>query len=80
MGRLPFVDCSSENGLLMPSRRDLDDGKKILQLISDLVAQCDLDAPITDTLREWERMVPFGLELAITQQAVDVVLDDHTKY
>ena len=31
MGRLPFVDCSLENGLLMASRRDLDDGKKILQ-------------------------------------------------
>lgn len=26
------VDCSLENGILMmPSRRDLDDGKKILQ-------------------------------------------------
>ena len=41
--------------------------------LSDLVAQCDPDAPIPDTLREWERMVPGGLELVITRHAIDVV-------
>lgn len=41
--------------------------------LSDLVAQCDPDAPIPDTLREWERMVPVELELVLTQHAVDVV-------
>ena len=46
--------------------------KKSYSLI-DLVAQCDPDAPIPDTLREWERMVPVGLELVITRHAVDVV-------
>ena len=46
--------------------------KKSYSLI-DLVAQCDPDAPIPDTLREWERMVPIGLELVITRHSVDVV-------
>ena len=41
--------------------------------LSDLVAQCDPDASIPDTLREWERMVPGGLELVITRHSVDVV-------
>lgn len=41
--------------------------------LSDLVAQCDPDAPIQNTLREWERIVPVGLELVITRYAVDVV-------
>lgn len=41
--------------------------------LSDLVAQCDPGAPIPDTLREWERIVPVGLELVITRHAVDVV-------
>ncbi len=41
--------------------------------LGDLVSQCDPDAPIPDTLREWERMVPIGLELVITRHSVDVV-------
>ncbi len=41
--------------------------------LSDLVAQCDADAPIPETLREWEQMMPVGLELAVTRHAVDVV-------
>lgn len=41
--------------------------------LGDLVAQCDPDAPIPETLREWERMMPIGLELVITRHAVDVV-------
>ncbi|WP_420538450.1 antitoxin Xre/MbcA/ParS toxin-binding domain-containing protein [Marinobacter subterrani] len=41
--------------------------------LGDLVAQCDPDAAIPDTLREWERMMPVGLELVITPHAVDVV-------
>ena len=41
--------------------------------LADLVAQCDPDAPIPNTLREWKRMVPIGMELVITRHAVDVV-------
>lgn len=41
--------------------------------LSDLVAKCAPDAPGPDTLRELERMVPVGLELVLTQHAVDVV-------
>jgi len=41
--------------------------------LSDLMAQCDPDAPVPQILREWELMMPAGLELAITPHAVDVV-------
>lgn len=42
--------------------------------LSDLVAQCDLSAPMPEALREWDQMVPVGLEQEITQQAADVIL------
>lgn len=42
--------------------------------LSDLVAQCDLSAPMPEALREWDQMVPVGLEQEITQQAEDVIL------
>lgn len=41
--------------------------------LADLVAQCDPDAPIPDTLREWERMAPMVCEPVTTQHAVDIV-------
>lgn len=41
--------------------------------LSDLLAQCDPDATIPDTLREWERMAPVGMELFLTRHAIDVV-------
>jgi len=42
--------------------------------LSDLMAQCDLSAPMPEAFREWDQMVPVGLEQEITQQAADVIL------
>ena len=41
--------------------------------LADLVAQCDPDASIPDTLREWERMAPMGCEAVTTRHAVEIV-------
>ena len=42
--------------------------------LSDLMAQCDLSAPMPEAFREWDQMAPVGLEQEITQQAADVIL------
>lgn len=33
--------------------------------MSDLVAQCDPNAPIPDALREWDQSAPVGLEKVV---------------
>ncbi len=41
--------------------------------ITELVAQCDPNAPMPETLREWEQIAPVGLEQVFTQHAIDVI-------
>lgn len=40
--------------------------------LSDLVAQCDLSAPMPEALREWDQMVPVGLEQLVMGGEVDI--------
>lgn len=40
--------------------------------LSELVAQCDPNAPVPEELRDWEQAVPVGLEQAVMVSQVDV--------
>ena len=40
--------------------------------LSDLVAQCDPDAPIPETLREWDQAAPVGLEQVAIGDQMDM--------
>lgn len=41
-------------------------------ILSDLVAQCDHNAPMPEALREWEQMAPVGLEQVVMGDQVDI--------
>jgi len=41
--------------------------------LSELVAQCDPNAPTSEAFREWEQAPMAGIEQAITQHAIDVI-------
>ncbi|WP_431474548.1 hypothetical protein RVM24_18500 [Marinobacter sp. KM021] len=40
--------------------------------MSDLVAQCNPEAPIQETLREWDLAAPVGLEQVVMGDQVDI--------
>jgi antitoxin ChpS len=40
--------------------------------LTDLVAQCDPDAPMPETLREWDQAAPVGLEQVVMGDQVDI--------
>lgn len=40
--------------------------------LSELLAQCDPNAPVPEELRDWEQAVPVGLEQAVMVSQVDV--------
>ena len=40
--------------------------------LSDLVAQCDPNAPMPEVLREWDQAAPVGLEQVVMGDQVDI--------
>lgn len=40
--------------------------------LTELVAQCDPDAPMPETLREWDQAAPVGLEQVVMGDQVDI--------
>lgn len=40
--------------------------------LSDLVAQCDPDAPMPEALREWDQAAPVGLERTVIGNQMDM--------
>jgi antitoxin ChpS len=40
--------------------------------LSDLVAQCDLSAPMPEAVRDWEQAEPVGLEQVVMGEQVDI--------
>jgi antitoxin ChpS len=40
--------------------------------LSDLVAQCDPDAPVPQEMKDWENATPVGLEQTVMDSQVDI--------
>ncbi|WP_339650144.1 hypothetical protein [uncultured Marinobacter sp.] len=40
--------------------------------LTDLVALCDPNAPMPETLREWDQAAPVGLEQVVMGDQVDI--------
>lgn len=40
--------------------------------LAELLAQCDLGAPVPEELRDWEQMAPVGLEQAVVEGQSDI--------
>jgi antitoxin ChpS len=40
--------------------------------LTELVAQCDPDAPMPETFREWDQAAPVGLEQVVMGDQVDI--------
>ena len=40
--------------------------------LTDLVAQCDPDVPMPETLRDWDQAAPVGLEQIVMSDQVDI--------
>jgi antitoxin ChpS len=46
--------------------------EKKIYILSDLIAQCDPNAPVPEVMREWEKAAPVGLEQVVMEGQADI--------